>query len=98
VTTQTPSQTTLSIAETVLDVLVKQLDIDATEVVDDAGIEADLGADSLDMVELHMAFEERFGVEIPDEDVEGWLSVGHVVAYFESRGAVAKPAPKGGWV
>jgi acyl carrier protein len=57
-----------SLEERVNQIVVEQLDVDPSEVVPDASFVDDLGADSLDRVELVMAFEEAFGLEIPDED------------------------------
>ena len=59
----------------VIEVVVDQLDCDAAEVKEDSKFIEDLGADSLDVVELVMALEEEFDIEIPDEDAEGILTV-----------------------
>ncbi|MBI3011362.1 MAG: acyl carrier protein [Candidatus Omnitrophica bacterium] len=60
------------------------------EVTDSASFIEDLGADSLDTVELVMALEEEFGIEIPDEDAEKMASVGDAIKYIESKIASAK--------
>ena len=72
-----------SIAEKVKDIIVEQLGVNPEQVTENASFIEDLGADSLDTVELVMAFEEEFGVEVPDEDAEKLQSVGDVVKYIE---------------
>jgi acyl carrier protein len=66
-------------------VVVEQLDVNADEVTPQASFVEDLGADSLDMVELTMAFEEAFDIEIPDEDAEKITTVQDAVAYLEDK-------------
>ena len=67
------------------DIIVEQLSVNAEHVTPEAKFIEDLGADSLDIVELVMAFEEEFGVEVPDSDAEKLLSVGDVVKYIEDK-------------
>ena len=67
-------------------VIVDQLNVEEDDVTEDATFLDDLGADSLDIVELVMALEESFGVAIPDEDAEGIKTVGDAVAYIEANG------------
>ena len=67
------------------EIIAKQLGVSAAEVVPDASFVEDLGADSLDTVELVMAFEEAFGIEIPDEDAEKIATVGDAVKYIEEK-------------
>ena len=74
-----------SIEEKVKDIIVEQLGVNPEQVTPTASIIEDLGADSLDTVELVMAFEEEFGVEVPDEDAEKLQSVGDVIKYIEER-------------
>jgi len=74
-----------SIEEKVRGIIVEQLGVTAEQATLDASFIEDLGADSLDTVELVMAFEEEFGVEVPDEDAEKLLKVGDVVKYIEER-------------
>lgn len=71
-----------SIEEKVKNIIVEQLGVNADQVVADAKFIEDLGADSLDTVELVMAFEEEFDIEVPDEDAEKLLSVGDVTKYI----------------
>jgi len=71
----------------VKEVVVEQLGVDVGEVNDKASFVDDLGADSLDTVELVMAFEEKFGLEIPDEAAEKILSVGDAVNYIATKKA-----------
>ena len=66
-------------------VVVDQLDVNEDEVTPTASFVDDLGADSLDIVELVMAFEEEFSVEVPDEDAEKLQTVGDVVKYIEEK-------------
>jgi acyl carrier protein len=64
---------------------VEQLSVNAEQVTPEAKFIEDLGADSLDIVELVMAFEEEFGIEVPDGDAEKLLTVGDVVKYIEDK-------------
>jgi len=74
-----------SIEEKVRDIIVEQLSVNAEQVTPQAKFIEDLGADSLDVVELVMAFEEQFSVEVPDEDAEKLQTVGDVVKYIEDK-------------
>ena len=74
------------IDQRVKDIIVEQLGVKPDQVTPEAKFIEDLGADSLDTVELVMAFEEEFGAEIPDEDAEKLQTVGDVVKYIEERG------------
>jgi len=69
----------------VREIIVEQLGVDAAAVTNEASFVDDLGADSLDTVELVMAFEEEFGIEIPDEDAEKLTSVGKSIDYLKSK-------------
>jgi len=75
----------MAVAEKVKGIIVEQLGVDEEEVTSDASFVDDLGADSLDTVELVMAFEEEFGLEIPDEDAEKSPRVKEAVEYIESH-------------
>ena len=66
-------------------IIIEQLDVDDDKVTAAASIQEDLGADSLDQVELVMALEEQFGAEIPDEDAEKLTTVGDAIKYIESK-------------
>ena len=72
--------------ERVKEIIVEQLGVNAEQVTPEASFIDDLGADSLDTVELVMAFEEEFGAEIPDEDAEKLTSVGKVLEYLAGKG------------
>lgn len=72
-----------SIEEKVRSIIVDQLGVESDKVTADAKFIEDLGADSLDTVELVMAFEENFEIEVPDEEAEKLQSVADVVAYIE---------------
>jgi len=72
-----------SIEEKVKEIIVEQLGVSAEQVTTQAKFVEDLGADSLDTVELVMAFEEEFGIEVPDEEAEKLQSVGDVIAFVE---------------
>ncbi|MGM0623031.1 MAG: acyl carrier protein [Campylobacterota bacterium] len=75
----------MAILEDVKEVVVEQLSVDAGEVKEDSKFVEDLGADSLDVVELVMALEEKFGIEIPDEDAEKIATVSDAVKYIEDN-------------
>ncbi len=72
-----------SIEARVKEIIVNELGVEAEKVTTEASFVEDLGADSLDTVELVMAFEEEFGVDIPDEDAEQMRTVGEAVAYLK---------------
>ena len=72
-----------SIEEKVRSIIVEQLGVESDKVTADAKFIEDLGADSLDTVELVMAFEENFDIEVPDQEAEKLQSVADVVAYIE---------------
>lgn len=76
----------MTVLERVKKIITEQLGVDESKVVPSANFREDLGADSLDLVELIMAFEEEFGGEISDEDAQGIKTVGQLVAYVEARG------------
>lgn len=73
------------VEEKVREIIAKQLGVDKAEVRDDASFVEDLGADSLDTVELVMAFEEAFSVEIPDEDAEKITKVKDAIEYIKNK-------------
>ena len=73
----------------VKEIIVEQLGVDAAQVTPEAKFVDDLGADSLDTVELVMALEESFGLEIPDEEAEKITSVGDAINYINDKSATA---------
>ena len=73
-----------SIEDKVKDIIVEQLGVNEEQVTPEAKFIEDLGADSLDTVELVMAFEEEFEIDVPDEEAEKLQSVGDVIKYVES--------------
>ncbi len=75
------------IDEKVKEIIAKQLGVDSAEVTPEASFVEDLGADSLDTVELVMAFEETFNIEIPDEDAEKITKVKDAVEYIKNKQA-----------
>ena len=75
----------MSTADKVKSIIVEQLGVDEDEVTMEASFTDDLGADSLDIVELVMAFEEEFGIEIPDEDAEKIGTVNDAVTYIDQH-------------
>jgi len=75
----------MNIEQRVKEILCEQLDVSMGKVVPEADLVDDLGADSLDTVELVMAFEEEFNFEIADEDAERLKTVGDVVAYLKKK-------------
>ncbi len=74
-----------SIEEQVKDIIVEQLSVSAEEVLPEASFVDDLGADSLDLVELIMVMEEKFGQEIPDEDAEKIQTVQDAISYIKEK-------------
>ncbi len=76
-----------SVAEKVKKIVVDQLGVSEDQVVPEAKFIEDLGADSLDLVELVMAFEDEFGSDIPDEDSEKLATVGDAISYIEGKSA-----------
>ncbi|MDE0837895.1 MAG: acyl carrier protein [Kiritimatiellae bacterium] len=76
----------MALDEKVKEIIVEQLGVNAEQVTAEASFIDDLGADSLDTVELVMAFEEEFGAEIPDEDAEKLTTVGGVITYLTDKG------------
>jgi acyl carrier protein len=79
----------MAVEERVKAIIVEQLGVDADEVTPEASFVEDLGADSLDTVELIMAFEEEFGVEISDDEAEKIRKVKDAVEYIEKRAKTA---------
>ncbi|MBM4464762.1 MAG: acyl carrier protein [Chloroflexi bacterium] len=79
----------MSVFEDVKAIIVEVLGVDPEKVTPEASFREDLEADSLDLVELIMAFEDKFGEEIPDEDAQQITTVGEAVAYVEKRMAGA---------
>ncbi len=75
----------MTVAEKVKEMIIKQLDSKESEVVPEARFIDDLGADSLDIVELIMALEDEYGLEIPDEDAEKMSTVGEAIKYLEEK-------------
>jgi len=75
----------LTVFDRVRDIVVEELSVDANEVTLESTFVEDLGADSLDVVELVMRFEEEFDVEIPDEDAEKIINVGEAVRYIDGK-------------
>ena len=73
------------IASRVKSIIVEKLGVDEAEVTPEASFISDLGADSLDTVELTMEFEKEFGVEIPDTEAENLTTVGAAIAYIEAH-------------
>ena len=71
--------------EKVKDILVEYLEVEEDSITADTDIQNDLGADSLDIVDLIMSFEDEFEIEVPDEDIENLRTVGSLVAYIEAH-------------
>ena len=76
-----------AVADRVRAIIAEQLGVKLEEVTDTASFIEDLGADSLDTVELVMALEEEFGIEIPDEDAEKMTTVGDALKYVQEKSA-----------
>ena len=79
----------MSAFESIRGIIVEQLGVEAEQVTPEASFVDDLNADSLDLVELIMTFEEKMGIEISDEEAEGIRTVGDAVAFVEAKGAAA---------
>ena len=75
----------MAVGDKVKSIIAEQLGVKKEEVTDEAKFIDDLGADSLDTVELVMALEEEFGIEIPDEDAEKMVTVNEAVKYIEDK-------------
>jgi acyl carrier protein len=75
----------MAVEEKVKEIIAKQLGVDSEKVTSEASFVDDLGADSLDTVELVMAFEEAFNIEIPDEDAEKILKVQDAIKYIDDK-------------
>jgi len=75
----------MSVADKVTSIIAEQLGVDTEEVTPQSSFTDDLGADSLDIVELVMAFEEEFGIEIPDEDSEKIAKVQDAIDYIQAH-------------
>ena len=75
----------MAIADDVKNIIIEQLHVTPEKITDTASFVEDLGADSLDIVELVMAFEEKFGIEIPDEDSAKIAKVNDAVKYIEEK-------------
>ena len=70
----------------IIEIIQDQLNIDGVEITEEAAFKDDLGADSLDLVELIMAFEEEYGIEIPTDELESIETVGDVMEFISSKG------------
>jgi acyl carrier protein len=75
----------MALEERIKEIIADQLGVEQEKIVPEAKFVEDLGADSLDVVELIMAFEEEFGIEIPDEDAEKIQTVGDVINYLKEK-------------
>ena len=75
--------------ERVKEIIEEQLNLDGVEITESSSFKDDLGADSLDLFELVMAFEEEYGIEIPTEDLESIATVGDIMEYMKSKGVEA---------
>ncbi len=79
----------MAVEDKVKELIVEQLGVSESEVVNEASFIDDLGADSLDIVELVMAIEEEFGIDVPDEDAERMQNIGDVVTYVQGKATEA---------
>lgn len=75
----------MSVQDDVKNIIIEKLGIEEKQITDDARFIEDLGADSLDTVEIVMALEEKFGMEIPDEEAEKLTTVGASIKYIEEK-------------
>lgn len=75
--------------ERVKEIVQEQLNLEGVEITESSSFKEDLGADSLDLFELVMAFEEEYGIEIPSEDLEKIVTVGDIMTYMKNKGVEA---------
>lgn len=75
----------MAVAQKVKEIVAQQLGVNEEQVTDEASFKDDLNADSLDIVELVMAFEEEFEIDIPDDDAEKVTTVGSAISYIEAK-------------
>lgn len=75
--------------EKIVEIIEEQLNVDGSTITEETTFKDDLGADSLDLFELVMAFEEEYGIEIPSEDLEKMTTVGAVMEYIKEKGVEA---------
>lgn len=75
--------------ERVKEIIAEQLNLDGVEITEASSFKDDLGADSLDLFELVMAFEEEYEIEIPSEDLENIVTVGDIIEYMKNKGVEA---------
>ena len=75
--------------ERVKEIIEEQLNLGGVEITEESSFKDDLGADSLDLFELVMAFEEEYNIEIPSEDLEQITTVGDIIEYMKSKGVEA---------
>ena len=75
--------------ERVREIIEEQLSLDGVEITENSSFKDDLGADSLDLFEMVMAFEEEYGIEISAEDLEKMVTVGDIMEYMKSKGVEA---------
>ncbi len=75
--------------ERVKEIITEQLNLEGVEITEKSSFKDDLGADSLDLFELVMAFEEEYSIEIPTEDLEKIATVGDIIEYMKSKGVEA---------
>ena len=73
------------VLEKVKAILAEQFDVDEDKITADTDLQEDLGADSLDVVDLLMSIEDEFDVEVPDEEIENMKTIGDVVEYIQSN-------------
>lgn len=73
--------------EKIKGIIAEKLNLEGIEITEDSDFKEDLGADSLDLFDLVMAFEEEYNIEIPTEELEGIATVGDMIAYMKSKGA-----------
>ena len=79
----------MSVGDQVKDIIAEELGLDREKVKDEAVLQTDLGADSLDIVELVMKLEDKFDMKIPEEDAEGLKTVGDAISYIEANSTKA---------
>jgi acyl carrier protein len=83
-----------TVRDQIAEILIEELEVEPSQIVPEAGLESDLGADSLQRVEILMKLEERFGLALPDQEADEVRTVGEIVNWIESKLAKGESLPE----